>query len=135
MGGLPCLIRAPEPVVHRRSLGLTLMPWRQNRLVPQYALKRGEVSGGVAKRVLRHLGPGHKRRPLPRLVLAIGLQKPADILVDSLYLLVTLGVKIRGEADRDPQTFHERLSDSRRELGTPIRHYILRHPVVPEDLR
>ena len=30
--------------------------------------------------------------------------------------------------------FHERLSNSRRELGNPIRHYILKHPVVPEDV-
>ena len=30
--------------------------------------------------------------------------------------------------------FHERLPDPRRELGTLIRHYVLRHPVVPEDV-
>ena len=45
----PCLLCAPEPVVHRRNLGLTLMSRRQNRLVPQYALEGREDSGGVAK--------------------------------------------------------------------------------------
>ena len=39
MGGVPCLLHAPEPVIHRRSLSLTLMPRHQNRLKPQYALE------------------------------------------------------------------------------------------------
>ena len=43
MGGVPCFLRAPEPVVHRRSLGLTLMPRSQNRLIPQYTLERREL--------------------------------------------------------------------------------------------
>ena len=30
MGGVPCFFRTPKPVVHRRSLGLTLMPQSQN---------------------------------------------------------------------------------------------------------
>ena len=76
-----------------RNLGLTLMPWFQNRLVLQYTLKGGEVSGGVAKQVLCHLGPGHERCPLPWPVLAIELQKPAHILVNSLHLPITLRVK------------------------------------------
>jgi hypothetical protein len=40
MGGIP--------VVHHRSLGLTLMPRSQNLVIPQYTLEGGEVSGGVA---------------------------------------------------------------------------------------
>jgi hypothetical protein len=92
-GSYPCL-RAPEPFVHHSSLGLTLMPRRQNRLVPQYALEGGEVSGGVAERVLCNLGPG-LGRPLPRPVLTIRPQKPAHILVYSLHLPITLGVKLR----------------------------------------
>ena len=45
MSGVPCLLRVPKPIVHRRSLDLALMPRCQNRLVPQYALEGGEVSG------------------------------------------------------------------------------------------
>ena len=96
MSGVPCLLRASEPVVHRRSLGLTLMPRRQNRLIPQATLEGRKVSEGVAKRVLGHLCPGHERRPLPRPVLAIRPQKPTHILVNSLHLPVTLRVKPQG---------------------------------------
>ena len=92
------------------------------------------VGRGVAEGVLGHLRPGNVNRPLPQPVLAIGPQKPTHVLVNSLHLPVTLGVKTCGEADRDPQAFHKRPPYFRRELGTPIRNYILRHPVVLEDV-
>ena len=56
------------------------------------------------------------------------------LLVQSLHLTITLWVIPRGEADRDPQTFHKHLPHSGCELGTPIRNDVLRHPVVPEDV-
>ena len=105
MDGVPCLLRAPELVVHHRSLGLTLMPRRQNRLVPQYALEGGEVRGGVAERVLSHLGRGHERRPLPRPVLSIRPQKPAHILVHSLHLPITLEVRLIETPRRSMNSF------------------------------
>ena len=86
MSSVPCLLSAPEPVVHRRSLGLTLMSRIQNRL-----LEGGEVCGGVAERVLGHLCPGHERRPLRQPVLAIRPQKPTHILVNSLHLPLLSG--------------------------------------------
>jgi hypothetical protein len=48
-GSFPCLLRVPEPFVHRRSFDLALIPRCQNWLIPQYALEGGEVSGRVAE--------------------------------------------------------------------------------------
>jgi hypothetical protein len=47
--GIPGFLRVLKPFVHRRSFDLALMPRCQNRLIPQYALEKREVSGGVAE--------------------------------------------------------------------------------------
>ena len=100
--------RDPEPVVHRSSLGLTLMPRSQNRLIPQYALEGEEVSGGVAERVLGHLYQGHEHRPLPRLVLAIRHQKPTHILVNLSRTGVPLTAnEIAGRQIQNQQKSHK----------------------------
>ncbi|KAK6302769.1 hypothetical protein J4Q44_G00271240 [Coregonus suidteri] len=49
MRSVPCLLRAPKPFIHRRSLDLALMPGCQDWLIPQHTLKRSKISGGVAK--------------------------------------------------------------------------------------
>ena len=57
----------------------------------------------MADAVLGHLRPGDENRPRPRPVLAIGPQKTTHILVDSLHLPVTLGVKPEVRLTENPR--------------------------------
>ena len=61
-----------EPVIDRGNRGGFPRPWKQGRLVPEYALEGGESRSGLTEGVLCVLGPGEELAQAVLVVMAEG---------------------------------------------------------------